>query len=280
MKASKPVFYTFLLSALAIAVPTFVLRTPYVPSISLPSLSAPYSSAPVSISGSGHYYTAGDYTVENNDWGKGALTINRDYTQKITFNKDNLQRDLAMEWAYPDVQGAKQVYGFPEVIWGNKFGYLGTLSHTNQIRNIADLSVNYGVEIGGQTDNFSVGIEIWTTDKPWTAPGAALIHEIMVKVHGWQDGPGILYSDADLTAIQAVHKHPNGHTFITFNTTADKLSGTLNVSKLLNSLVAQGLISDKEYVSGIELGAEIKQGAGTFRINRFAVTESLNSKHD
>jgi hypothetical protein len=43
------------------------------------------------LSASGQHFTLGDYTVENNDWAKGDLTIGKDYTQQISFNKNSLQ---------------------------------------------------------------------------------------------------------------------------------------------------------------------------------------------
>jgi hypothetical protein len=232
------------------------------------------------IAQSGQHFTLGDYTVENNDWGKGNLIVGKDYTQQISFNKGSLQHGVTMKWAYPKTQGPPYVYGYPEIIWGNKLGYLGTMMHSNQIKDITNLSVDYSVAISGETDDFSVGIEIWTSNKPWGTPGAAVINELMVKVHGWQDGPGTLYKDGALTVLQAIHRNVNGHTFITLDTTADKLSGTINLYQIINDLVNAGVINRDDYISGVELGAEIKQGSGSMQIDHFSVTETLAEESD
>lgn len=227
------------------------------------------------ISGSGQRVTLGDYTVENNDWAKGDLVIGKDYTQQISFKNGNLQHGVTMKWAYPEIPGPLFVYGYPEVIWGNKLGYLGTMKYSNQIKNITDLSVDYSVTISGETNNFSIGIEIWTSNKPWGTPGAVVINEMMVKVHGWQDGAGILYKDDTLTALQAIHRNVQGHTFITLDSVSDKLSGKISFYRIINELVNAGIINKNDYISGVELGAEIKKGYGSLAINRFQVTQTL-----
>ncbi len=227
------------------------------------------------ISGSGENVTLGAYSIENNDWGKGSLKIGKDYSQQISFHKHSLQYMVTMTWDYPKTQAPHYVYGYPEIIWGNKFGYLGTKKYTNQIKDITDLTVDYSLALSGETNNFSVGIEIWTSGKPEVTPEDNTIHEIMVKIHGWQDGPGTLYSDGTITAIKAIHDNVNGHRFITFDTTSDKLSGTISLYNIINELVNEGVINRNDYISGVELGAEMKQGSGSLQVNRFLVTEAV-----
>ena len=228
---------------------------------------------------SGQTYTIGDYSVQNNDWGKGNLVIGKDYTQQITFNESGLQQNVTMSWAWPEILPPTYVYGYPEVMWGSKFGNIGPMSYSNQIKNITNLSVNYDVSTSVDPNNeFDVGIEIWTSDAPWRTPGANKTGEIMVKVHGWQDGSGPSYSDSTLQATEVIHKNwgLTGWTFATLDTTADKLSGTISFSNILADLVAKGIINENNYVSGVELGAESSKGSGWLRVNQFAVTESTN----
>lgn len=270
MKVSKPVIFMLIFPMLALSMPASSMLGVFSPAVL----------APMTLDESGQHHAVGDYTVENNDWGKGSLVIGKDYIQQVSFNGDSLQNNLTMTWAYPQIQGPMYVYGYPEVIWGNKLGYLGTMKYSNKIKNITNLSVDYSVEISGETDKFDVGMEIWTSDKPWTTPGAVAVNEIMVKVHGWQDGPGTAYSDATLTAIEAVHKNVHGSTFVTLDTKTDKLSGTISFSNILKHLVAKGIVNGNDYVSGVELGAEMTHGYGKLQVNRFSVTETIASKVD
>lgn len=246
--------------------------------LSLAILIPDYLASAHVISNSGRNYTSGDYTIENNDWGKGSLIINKDYIQNISYDQDSLQRNVTMKWAYPDVQGSQYVYGYPEIIWGNKLGYLGTMEHSNQIKNITGLSVDYNVAINGDTENFSVGIEFWISNKPWGTQGAVTVSEVMIKVHGWQDGAGTLYSDSGLTAVLSHRQHALGHNFVALNTTSDKLSGTINLYRIINHLADAGIISREHYISGVELGVEMKQGNGSMKVKHFQVTETLAAR--
>ena len=99
--------------------------------------------------------------------------------------------------------------------------------------------------------------------------------EIMVKVHGWQDGPGDIYSDNTLTATETIIYNWSRWTFVSLHTADDKLSGTINFAAILKDLVAKGIINQNDYVSGVELGSEMMQGSGSLQVNNFSVTESI-----
>lgn len=243
------------------------------------------------LTASSQSYHLGAYTIFNNDWGATGLVIGENFTQQISFNNSDINNDVVMSWSYPDVQGVDGVYGYPEVIWGAQYGGFGpgTTSFANPISNIRSLLVNYSTSISGQTNLFDVGIEIWTTNEPPSQAGAVITSEIMVKVHGWSpnglsDGPGTTYDDNQIglsgsgTAVEAIHYNSGGapkHTFVTIDTTSDMLSGQINFAPILDSLVAEGVISSNDYVSGVELGSEMLWGSGSLTVNNFSVAEEV-----
>jgi hypothetical protein len=244
----------------------------------------------MTLTGSQATYTVGDYTAINNDWGAQdeGLTIGVGYTMSIAFDTDSLQSDVVMTWSYPNELPTPGAWAYPEISWGDKFGYIGTMNYSTELFNLKSLAVNYDIGISGETSNFDVGIEIWTSDLPWN-DGGKQTDEIMVKVHttdghGLQDGSGSAYDNPGSgvgPAVEIVHPNWGGGftapwTFVTIDETSDTLSGSFDFGSILRQLVAQGVVAGTDYVSGVELGAEpITGGTGTLTVNNYAVSETL-----
>jgi hypothetical protein len=245
------------------------------------------------LSSSQQHDTVGAYTVLNNDWGAGGLVIGKSFTQQISFDANDINNNVVMSWSYPDGEGVDGVYGYPEIIWGAQYGGFGpgTIAYADKVSDIKSLIVDYNIAISGQTSDFDVGIEIWTTNELPSQAGAFFTSEIMVMVHGWSadglsSGPGTTYSDSALglsgsgTAIEAIHDNQDNsgsppHTFVTIDTTSDQLSGQINFATILDSLVEQGIVGESNYVAGVELGSEMLMGSGSLTVSSFFVSENF-----
>ena len=218
----------------------------------------------------------GDYTIINNDWGAQPpytrLVMGKDYTQKIFFDPASLQNGVSLIWDYPNYKSPAAVWGYPEILWGSKFG-TGTNRYIRRVGDIEELKVRFDLEIAGETNKFSVLMELWTTRFASLLFGTQSA-EVGVEVHTWWEGwPGKRYMVGTVPTIKSVHRNwgDTNHTLVGYTTDNDYLSGTIDFAPLLADLVAEGIVSEDDYVGGIELGVEPTRGYGSLRVNTFEV---------
>jgi len=214
--------------------------------------------------------TVGDYSVLNNDWGISASQSSVAYTSIAVANTASVNTGLTMSWVTPDVIPPSYVYAYPEVYWGTQYGKFSP-TYSTTVGNISNLLVNYSTSISS-TANADVMLEVWLTNAAGT-----ITHEVAVKVAGWSDGNTTPYQDQYITALTNLNAPGAGGSwnFISYRTSSDMLSGTISFSNILKSLVAQGIVSSTDIISGVELGSEMRSGSGTLQVNNFNVYEAL-----
>ena len=64
-------------------------------------------------------YTDGDFALVNNPWNKGKLENGPNYAQSISFDTDDITRDVLFKWDWPD---AGHVVAYPEIIVSGQTG--------------------------------------------------------------------------------------------------------------------------------------------------------------
>lgn len=224
---------------------------------------------------------SGDYIVENNVWGKNWRQNGQDYSQSITIDDTgNLTSGIHMAWNWWNVDaGNRDVLAYPEIIVGYKpFGGEGTASLSARIQDIRSFDLSYDLAIGGsETQRFNVSYDLWLTDVPlgdkysvdkeimvWThkgGPGASLDPAHIVGQYVQQGTTFDIVTYDDFTDGQAVWD------YIALVPQTDTLKGTIDMRDILTELIERGLVSESDFVTGYELGAEITGGAGTLDIN-------------
>ena len=217
--------------------------------------------------------TAGDYTVLNNDWGIPASQQSTAYTSIKIADTASVNNNLSMNWTTPNVIPGTYVYAYPEVYWGGQYGQqLPNFSTT--ISNLKTLNVNYSVSTTSADSD--VLLEIWTKNSSGT-----ITHEIGVFVYGWGNGESVAYKDQYINAMTNANASGAGGSwnFITYRTISDQLSGTISFSNILQDLVSKGIVDPNDYVSGLELGSEMRKGSGSLQVNNFNVYEAVNQPH-
>ena len=221
---------------------------------------------------------SGSYEVENNVWGKGALT---DWSQCVGAT-NSTRRGLAARWTWDWKSQDNQVKAFPEVVFGHK---PGTARSTTPLlpRKLGEMRrVVMDYDISTQrsgTGNLSV--DIWLTDTPTPTTFAVppITHEVMI----WLETFGPMYAGGEQIDTVSIHGIPYrvyvgekfglGWRYIAFkpeNTPMQPVA-QLDLMPYLLYLETKGLVSPKSYLANINLGNEIISGAGTTQVNHLDI---------
>lgn len=221
---------------------------------------------------------SGSYEVENNVWGKGALT---DWSQCVGAT-NSTRRGLAARWTWDWKSQDNQVKAFPEVVFGHK---PGTARSTTPLlpRKLGEMRrVIMDYDISTQrsgTGNLSV--DIWLTDTPTPTTFAVppITHEVMI----WLETFGPMYAGGEQIDTVSIHGMPYrvyvgekfglGWRYIAFkpeNTPMQPVA-QLDLMPYLLYLQTKGLVTPESHVANINLGNEIISGAGTTQVNHLDI---------
>ena len=217
------------------------------------------------------------FVYTNNMWGRGEIT---DFEQCLLKCVDGDEATYGWRWRWPRATG--NVKAYPEVIFGHKPLGHPPIPQTapglpKRISNINRLQVSYDVESTAR-GLYNLAFEMWiTSDNPPTTDN--ITHEIMV----WVDhtiSPALpefnvgeveidgavydLYIDRG-TGVEGDDK------YIAFSSRKRRLTGTLNLEKFIDYLVAHHSLPADQYVTSVELGNEVIQGAGETWIRRLEI---------
>lgn len=221
----------------------------------------------------------GDYELVNNVWNKGDLVQGTDYTQSVLYDPKDLSANITFKWDWGSDKG--HVLAYPEVIVGYKpWGKSGTDTFNAKISDIRSFDVSHDFDISGQTKLFNVAYDLWLTDKPLGGENA-ITTELMVWAH--KGGLGQFGDDAyvgrfsDGGISYKIYTYDDfgdssggsAHTwrYIAFVADKDAPDATFDMRDILTEAIRRGLVSEKDYVTGYEIGAEINGGKGRLDIH-------------
>jgi hypothetical protein len=227
-------------------------------------------------------YTIGDFRLENNTWGQRDLINGVDFTQQVTFNSDDITSGVTFSWNWGPDQG--RMLAYPEIIVGFKpwNPKQGTDIINAAVSDIKTFDISQEIEISGDTDTFNVSYDLWLTDEPLGGE-TSITTEIMVWSHRGglgryeQNGKIGTYKHDGYEADVIMHDNFGGShglhwRYIALLPDKDYLNFTFDMKDVLAYLVRKGLISGDDYVTGYELGSEVKSGSGELKINHLSHT--------
>ncbi len=223
-------------------------------------------------------YGSGSYWALNNVWGAGKLVNGIDYTESISFDPSTFPDGVTMSWNWP---AATSVLAYPEIVYGTQQSMPApagvTMPAPTQVANFTNLSAQYSFSISGQTNNFDVGFDLWLTSQP----NSGIKDELMVFVHDpWGSANGASnIGSLNNSGIYVSYNWGNATqswTYVQLVPSADSLSGTISFSDILKTLMWNGVLTGKEYISGIELGAEVGGGSGSLTVNNLSYQWDAN----
>jgi Ca2+-binding RTX toxin-like protein len=183
-----------------------------------------------------------------------------------------------MSWSWGADAG--HVLSYPEICVGRKpwdDSSIGS-SINSRIQDIKTFDVSRDVAIGGSTSQFNVSYDFWLTDMP-LGNQYSIDKEVMVWTHtgGPSQAPDPAHTVGTYTQqgmtfdIVTYSNFTDGQgafwDYIALMPRADVLNATIDMRAVLTTLVELGLISEKDFVTGYELGAEVTGGTGLLDID-------------
>lgn len=214
----------------------------------------------------------------NNVWNADHLKYGTDYTNSVSYTKNDLSTGTTFNWSFPTLDlkpgTAGSILAYPDLLFGASPFSGGTNPGDTaqvfpvQLSQLNGLKANFDVGYGGDTAGFNVAFDIWLTSKPG-GDASTVTNEIMVWLHqgdfeafGERIGT---YVDGDF--VGTIYRAPGTHyTAIVAN--SDTPVGTLDFVKLFATLTDLGIVNQNEYLAMSQLGAEVVSGTGSLTINQ------------
>ena len=222
--------------------------------------------------------TSPGFIYSNNVWGKGGITDYEQCLLKRVFRGDT---QYGWRWRWPYGSG-HNVKAYPEVIYGHKpVGIRRSSSTTSdlprRISSISELRADYEVEMTA-TGIYNLAFEMWVTSGDPPTP-ENITHEILIEVdrdRTFEPQPsdfqvGQVEIDGMTYDLYVNPESPLGK-FIVFTSHADQLGGTLDFRKFLDYLVDHSHVPADHYVTSVELGNEVIEGAGETWLKSYRIT--------
>lgn len=221
--------------------------------------------------------------AQNNAWGAISTLPREAWKQGVGVQNG----DAYFEYAFPVEFDTSQVIAYPEVIYGNKFGYIpsGATDLPIQVKDIKNIDVSFDfAERNNSTSvrNFAVETFFHST-KDITGPGhpsgtSNKVFELMVWVDKPDANSGIVPGKkidtikVDGRLYDVYVKTQND--YIAFIDQSPRNAGTFCWSDFIEAAKRYGSVRDildRWYISAFEFGAEIWAGSGEIVFNDFTV---------
>ncbi|WP_278002238.1 carbohydrate-binding protein [Natrinema caseinilyticum] len=215
---------------------------------------------------------AGDFVLKNNDWGSS------DVDMCIRTNTDG---SYGYEWSTRSSGGPPN---YPQGLlgtkpWGSDTGVRDFPIRRGDVDQL-DLEVDVDVNISGGSWNLAE--EWWLMDSPVSEQTQTHTHEIMV-VLDWGGGHGHggvkeenVWTDKFGNTIDYWARYGGGGTsadFHIFRVSGGLSTGRVDLTEAIDFMTERWGVSDRKWISGIELGNEYWQGSqGDVTYDQFDVT--------
>lgn len=230
--------------------------------------------------------TLGPITISNNTWGidtwgHSAWVNGRDYSQSMTYTPGHLTQGLRFDWRYANPGG--EILAYPEVILGYKpWSLAGDDFLVGKIDALRDLRLTTSIDIRGETQGFNIAYDLWLTDQP-----RGDYHSITAEVMIWLHPGGFTAAGAPSARLVTESFSANVYylpdmqagtdeswAYVAVVIDGGRLDGTLDLRDILHRLADKGFVSRGDYLSSVELGAEVQTGRGGYTLQDFRWSHS------
>jgi hypothetical protein len=225
--------------------------------------------------------TLGPITLSNNTWGVdtwgfGHWVNGNEYLQTLRYIPGDLTHRVSVNWSYDNPGG--NILAYPELILGYKpWSAAGDDFLVGRVSTLRELMLTTDIDIRGQTDGFNIAYDLWLTDTP-KGDHRAITAEVMVWLHpGGFTAAGAAQATLKTAGFSAsVYYLPDmaagtdqSWAYVAVVIDGGRLDGALDMNLILQFLADKGFIDRSDYLSSVELGAEVQTGTGGFTLNSF-----------
>ncbi|MEE3650147.1 glycoside hydrolase [Brenneria sp. HEZEL_4_2_4] len=219
------------------------------------------------------YFSQNKYYLFNNAWGKDSV---KGWKQSITYNSAT---NMGWTWNWPSTTSS--VKGYPSIVsgWHWTAGYTAGSGFPTKLASNKNINtkVTYSIKAKG---TYNAAYDIWfhNTDKAtWSSTPT---DELMIWLNNTQAGPlGTYVETVNIGGTRwKVSKgwldagNGKGWNVFSFVRTANTSKASLNIKNFTDYLVNnKKWMNNAKYVSSVEFGTEIYQGAGSMTISNWSV---------
>lgn len=220
-------------------------------------------------------HAADGWYVFNNSWGAADLVYGRNFWMKSSYTPGDVTNEARFIWEYPPTRPTGQkVYAYPSLMFGTDIYDNAPGTHYDnpalpvRVSDLESMVSRYAVTFGGDVGGFDVSYDFWLTSRP-DGKRDQITNEVMVWLHRGEVPPyGTLVGRYEEGAYKAEIYHIDHYTALI--PSRDYPAGAIDMRKVLRRLQALGIVSDREYLVQIDLGAEPIRGRGYLQINRLS----------
>lgn len=203
------------------------------------------------------------------------------HTQTIAIY-DTFPPGTVLTWSWPAVDGS---YAFPDVAWAGGDAAPSTILNITptQVSGIAQLSSTFDIAISGETNHFSAVYDFFLRNSTSGSVNNSNSLEITLILHAPAASSASLqfsYTASNSGIAWQVRSQTVSswkQIIVQPSPFADVLAGTFNFRELFDQLISHSItalggaaVADL-HVSGVALGANPAQGAGSLTVNAFSV---------
>ncbi|MBL8561603.1 MAG: hypothetical protein JNN06_04925 [Gemmobacter sp.] len=213
------------------------------------------------------------WRLSNNTWGVGTAVNGTDYTQTIRYGTTLAGTEF--DWNYGSLRAG--VLAYPELILGAKpWDASRENALTTRLDALRQLEVTLDLSMRGATQDFNLAFDLWLTSARAGGP-ETITTEVMVWLHRGALAEGIGETlryeadgiSADILLREGHQSEPGGPSWRYVAVLLDEttLTASVDLDAILRHLIRIGYVSGRDWLSGLEFGAEVVGGAGCFTLN-------------
>jgi len=218
--------------------------------------------------------------LANNVWNREAA--GQGFEQEV-FQED-LNGKLALGWRWRSPwQMWPSIAAYPELICGNKpwdqpIGtYEGLPFHPGEKR----ITASYNIHLQA-TGTYNMAFSVWGVSALPPSPSTIRCEVMIWIANGGQRPSGIRRGSVEVNGVvfdtyinarqhDASGASPNEWTYVAFVARTPVLQGPLDITRFLDTLVPLGIVTPKMWITDVELGNEVADGAGIAEVEDFSL---------
>jgi hypothetical protein len=216
----------------------------------------------------------GNYTLSTNSWGKQFLTGWTDCLTSAALTTNGVTAEFNYDW--PDLSPAPNgIKAFTNIIFTPDNGKFNPI----QINQLGSLTLNHDVELAG-TQKTQTFYNLFADPSPIEHPQIPSLVELGINLHPLNHGGPFNVIDTitvngNTYWVEHWEDVTGGyrHISIAFESQNKILKASIPLKPFFDYIINRGLLPAEYYLHSIQLGTEVFDGKGTFKVKEFSVTK-------